>query len=128
MAFSQNVRSALIWNMKNLEETPVVLRLKGKSAHFPAKIITSDGRLSVISDNGTIESWDLDLDRLLELAREVGGRNLSHSEWSEFFGRVPYRRTFPNLPDGDGAAENRQAQQDAHSGTAAANLSVTPAH
>ena len=48
--------------------------------------------------------WDLDVDRLITLAEQVTGRNLSQKEWEQFFGQEPYRRTFPGLPDGEGVA------------------------
>jgi len=60
-----------------------------------------DDKLFVLTDkNHIIQLWDIDW--LAQLCR-LANRNLSYSEWQQFMGQVvPYHRTCPNLPDGEG--------------------------
>ena len=44
--------------------------------------------------------WDLDPESLAVLACELGGRNLTSAEWTEYVPDVPYRATCPQFPPG----------------------------
>ena len=70
-----------------------------------------DGRLVTAGEDGTARVWDLDPKRLIDLASQVVGRNLTLAEWDQFFKTSidDYHRTFKNLPEGDGVAEMRKA-------------------
>jgi WD40 repeat protein len=73
-------------------------------------VFTSDGkRMIFVRRNGTVRIWLTDLDDLMTLVRRDAIRNLSWAEWREYFPNEPYRRTFPDLPDGKGVAEALQA-------------------
>jgi WD40 repeat protein len=84
--------------------------------------------LASASDDGTVMLWDTDigLENAQDRACQRANRNLSQSEWSHYFPGEPYRRTFPNLPDGEGAKQGEPATP----GTTpvAAMLSLTAEH
>jgi WD40 repeat protein len=50
----------------------------------------------------TVILWNLDAAFWAKRAGAVVNRNFSRGEWARFFPEVPYRRTFPQLPPGDG--------------------------
>jgi eukaryotic-like serine/threonine-protein kinase len=73
-------------------------------------VFSSDGkRIIFVRRNGTVRIWLTDLDDLLRLVRQDAVRNSSWAEWREYFANEPYRRTFPDLPDGKGVAEALRA-------------------
>jgi WD40 repeat protein len=47
---------------------------------------------------GTLHLWRIDMAELIDLACATVGRNLSPLEWQQYFGRLPYRQTCPQLP------------------------------
>jgi WD40 repeat protein len=49
--------------------------------------------------DGNLDTWQL-------RAARRANRNLSLAEWKRFFGTLPYRRTFADLPPGDGVSDN----------------------
>jgi len=56
--------------------------------------------------------FDVDLESWKRKAGQVANRNFTWDEWRQFFPDEPaYRRTFPDLPDGEGAAEARSASK-----------------
>jgi WD40 repeat protein len=69
---------------------------------------TPDGKkLAIGTQDGAVLLWDLSLldkdtkaEQTLELACSLAQRNLTRSEWGQYFGTEPYRRTCPNLPLG----------------------------
>ncbi len=73
-----------------------------------------DGRTiaaSNFSGPSDVVLWDVDPDSWVRRAVRIANRNLSWDEWQRFVGPdVPYHRTIPDLPDGDGVAEARQAR------------------
>jgi WD40 repeat protein len=48
--------------------------------------------------NGMVVSWDFSVDSWQTLACQMANRNLTHSEWKQFIGYIPYHKTCPNLP------------------------------
>jgi WD40 repeat protein len=48
--------------------------------------------------NGMVVSWDFSIDSWQTLACQMANRNLTHSEWKQFIGYIPYRKTCPSLP------------------------------
>lgn len=85
-----------IWNL--LSNTPgaapVVLR-QGQPLTFLS--LSKDGRWIVSGDREAAKIWQLQMDDLVSLAHMVAGRNLSRTEWSEFFSDKRYRKTFADL-------------------------------
>lgn len=48
----------------------------------------------------TIDLWKMKKDELVDSACRAAGRNLSESEWKEYFPDKPYQKTCPDLPAG----------------------------
>jgi hypothetical protein len=48
--------------------------------------------------DGSLYYWDLRLERLMALASETAGRNLTLAEWQQFLPSEPYRPTFLDWP------------------------------
>ena len=48
--------------------------------------------------HGAMYLWPLDFRDLVEIVRRTVRRNLTFSEWKDYFGRALYRRTFDDLP------------------------------
>ncbi len=113
-------QTARVWDLKDPAAPPLVLR--GHERSVSALAIAPDGRLVTAGDDKTLRVWSLDLDKLIQMAGGVAPRNLTYSEWQQFFGQEPYRRTFPDLPDGTGVAEAQHAQPATRPGT----LPATP--
>jgi hypothetical protein len=57
-----------------------------------------DGRRLFASSTRESALWDLDGHDLLRRARELAGRNLTRTEWSEEFGQRQYEKVFPEYP------------------------------
>jgi WD40 repeat protein len=56
--------------------------------------------LVITSTDGRIWTTDTRIDRWVERACAIAGRNLSHEEWEQFFPNRPYERTCPQWPEG----------------------------
>jgi WD40 repeat protein len=92
--------SIRIWNMSSeeLRTTPIVLR--GYSE--PSEISFSPDAHWLLARSGNkTYGWNLQLSELSALACRTAGRNLTASEWGQYFPGQPYRRTCPELPPGD---------------------------
>jgi WD40 repeat protein len=74
---------------------------------FGSLAYNPDGRiLASGGDNGRIIFWDVSLESWKTRACRIANRNLSLTEWERFIGRdIPYRRTCPDLPPGEGVTE-----------------------
>ena len=78
---------------------PIVLDCPG-GAHT-AELCFCDGNRRLVANlrgHDTLVVWELDVGRLIELARRTAGRNLTRQEWNLFLGGRSYRETFPGLP------------------------------
>src|SRR5208337_3318429 len=51
--------------------------------------------------------WGVDPTSWVQKAARMANRNLSMSEWQEYFGDQEYRRTFSELPGDDGASQTQ---------------------
>jgi WD40 repeat protein len=91
-----------VWDLNNPLAPPVIL--PGVGERISALALAPDGRLIAAADD-RILIWTLDPKQLIRMAEQSAGRNLSLEEWQQFFNGQPYRRTFPDLPDGDGVAK-----------------------
>jgi len=66
-------------------------------------LATTDSRPHILLWDVSVESWR-------KTARRTANRNLSLAEWKQYIGaEVPYHRTFPDLPPGDGVTEGAEA-------------------
>ena len=90
-------------------EQPIVLQ--GHQGAIHSLAFTKDGRVVTGGSDGSVKVWHIDLDTLIKKAEHIAGRNLSNPEWQQFFGQEPYRRTFPDLPDGALVAQARHAHE-----------------
>ncbi len=110
--------TARLWDLEHPTDQPLVL--PAHQGAIRSLAFTKDGRLVTGGSDGSAKVWQIDLNNLIKKAEQIAGRNLSHSEWQQFFVQEPYRRTFPDLPDGAGVAEAREAQSGTGSATAPA--------
>lgn len=53
--------------------------------------------MTIASYDGRIYRWDTSLDRTLDFACQMAGRNLTEGEWAEFLPAQPYRDVRPGL-------------------------------
>jgi len=92
--------SIRIWSMSSEEmrTTPIILR--GYSEPSEVSFSTDAHWLLAQSGNKTY-GWNLQMSELSALACRTAGRNLTASEWAQYFPGRPYRRTCPELPPGD---------------------------
>jgi WD40 repeat protein len=81
--------------------------LSSSSAPRSILLPTSDGEIMFSPDqmalitlgtSGQAHVWPLKLDDMIATACRSAGRNLSWSEWQEFFGAAPYHQTCRDLP------------------------------
>jgi WD40 repeat protein len=107
-----------VWDLEHAADRPLIVQ--AQQGWIWSLAFSADGRLVTGGNDGTARVWHLDLDQLIKKAQQHAGRNLTYQEWQQFFGQEPYRRTFPDLPDGAGAEEARQAAAEVHAGTPSA--------
>ena len=106
-----------IWDLNRPEDDPRILR--GHAGPIRSLSLSTDGKTLISgSDDGTAREWKVsppepserDPHVLVTRARLVAGRsNLLWAEWQQFFPGVNYRRTFDELPDGDGVADDQKS-------------------
>ena len=93
--------------------------LRGHEGEITAGVFDEECRLLTGSLDGSARRWDLnqadgrpDEPGTDELAAKVAGRNLTKDEWQRLFPGEPYRRTFPDLDEGDGEQPGLHAVTD----------------
>jgi WD40 repeat protein len=96
--------TVLLWSCRAPQDRPVVLSKQcscvGLCFTHPADSLT------MVDRKGTISTWITRTEELAEIATHVVRRNLSLDEWRQFIGDdIPYERTCPELPAGEGAPE-----------------------
>jgi hypothetical protein len=106
-----------LWDMRQPQAAPLVLLCQDCQS---GSLLNSDSVYSVAfspdgnwlasgSQEGKVRLWPLS-PILAERACQVVWRNLTMSEWRQFVGEdIPYQRTCPNLPAGEGALLNSRA-------------------
>ncbi len=104
--------------------SPIVL--PGHQGAIHSLAFTKDGRLVTGGSDGSVKVWHIDLDTLIKKAEHIAGRNLSYPEWQQFFGQEPYRRTFPDLPDGALVAQARHVHESDRSDVPSAAKIIAP--
>lgn len=65
-------------------------------AHSPSRPVVAVG-----THDGKVMLVNLDPKRAAEHLLRVANRNLSPREWTQFMGKIPYRKLNPNLPEGE---------------------------
>lgn len=96
-----------IWNLEGGNRvTPIVLR-GHTSLVRDLELSIDETRVMSLEHGGVFRIWSEDVRDLIESARHSVGRNLSMSEWQQYFGDELYRRTCPDLPDGVGVNQPR---------------------
>ena len=68
---------------------------KGEAVPSGAQFIGDTHDVAIASYDGRVYRWDTDLDRALDFACEMAGRNLTEEEWEEFLPEQPYQDVCP---------------------------------
>jgi WD40 repeat protein len=91
-----------IWDLMQPEAYPVVL--VGHKGRVLSIAFSPNGQnLASAGDDGSIRIWE-QTSALASMVCQLVWRNLSMDEWRQFVGDgIPYERTCPNLPFGEGA-------------------------
>jgi WD40 repeat protein len=93
----------ILWDVETGQ--PIGVPLPGFSWGDRGVTFSPDGQFLAMGGYDTLV-YDLRLDTWAERACRKANRNLTQVEWNQFIGRsVPYHRTCPTLPSGDGVTE-----------------------
>ena len=60
-----------------------------------AQFIGDTHDVAIASYDGRVYRWETDLDRAIDFACQMAGRNLTEEEWEEFLPEQPYREVCP---------------------------------
>jgi DNA-binding SARP family transcriptional activator/WD40 repeat protein len=61
-----------------------------------AQFIGDSHDVAIASYDGTVYRWETDLDRAIDFACQMAGRNLTDEEWDEFLPAQPYQSVCPD--------------------------------
>ena len=61
-----------------------------------AQFIGDTHDVAIASYDGTVYRWETDLDRAIDFACQMAGRNLTDEEWEEFLPAQPYQSVCPD--------------------------------
>jgi WD40 repeat protein/DNA-binding SARP family transcriptional activator len=67
----------------------------GSAVPAGAQFIGDTHDVAIASHDGTIYRWETDLDRAVDFACQMAGRNLSNEEWGEILPAQPYESVCP---------------------------------
>ena len=85
-----------LWNATTLDLLGTVYPPhRGKPVPAGAQFIGDTHDVAIASYDGRIYRWDTDLDRALDFACQMAGRDLSEQEWAEFLPSQPYQSVCP---------------------------------
>jgi WD40 repeat protein len=88
-----------VWDMSSAAPARSMIKLTNNTSAFSALTLSADGRTLVTdTKSGTQLLWSLKIANLERRACLATGRNLTISEWQQFFGEAPYERTCGGLP------------------------------
>lgn len=87
-----------LWDMVQRSAEPASL-IDHKGRVFSLSFSPTGDTLASAGADQTIRVWLAQFDALNNLACQQVRRNLTATEWGQFLGEQPYRRTCPDLPD-----------------------------
>ena len=102
------IRGVVLWDVAWRERLGTPLKVEGRvfGVAFAADGRTLASGLARGARGGGIVLWDVAPNSWARQACRIANRNLSWEEWQTYVGPdVPYHRTCPDLPDGEGVAE-----------------------
>ena len=68
---------------------------RGKEVPSSAQFIGDTHDVAIASYDGTVYRWDTDLDRAIDFACQMAGRDLTEEEWAQFLPAQPYESVCP---------------------------------
>jgi WD40 repeat protein/DNA-binding SARP family transcriptional activator len=68
---------------------------RGKPVPSGARFIGDSHDVAIASYDGQVYRWDTDVDRAIDFACQMAGRDLTEEEWAEFLPAQPYRSVCP---------------------------------
>ena len=68
---------------------------RGEPVPAGAQFIGDSHDVAIASYDGRVYRWETDLDRAIDFACQMAGRNLTEEEWEEFLPAQPYRSVCP---------------------------------
>jgi WD40 repeat protein len=110
LASASTDKTVILWDAKS--RLRLGERFSGHDDSVSDVTFSPDGNtLASASVDGNVFLWDLNPQSLKARAGHLAGRNLSLSEWKQYFDPdIPYRRTCPEFPPGEGVTEAEMAK------------------
>ena len=68
----------------------------GEAVPAGAAFIGDSHDVAIASNDGRVYTWETDLDRAIDFACQMAGRNLTEEEWEEFLPAQPYQSVCPD--------------------------------
>ena len=86
------------WDVATLERVgPALTAPQPASGPGLDIAVTPDGR-TLVAAGVELVRWDVDVESWVTRACTIANRNLTRSEWTQYFGAAAYRKTCPGLP------------------------------